>query len=152
MPLREQFTALVSIGDVPPEAPHLGPCWIWEGPRTTKGYGRICIAGKDTQAHRLAYELFVGPIPVGLTIDHLCRVHECVNPRHLEAVTNRENLLRGHGACAEHARKTHCPRGHAYDEANTYHWRGHRKCRICENARTAVRNKRRREQKSLRSL
>lgn len=75
-------------------------CWLWTGSRTTKGYGHLLVDGRFTQAHRLAYELEVGPIASGLVIDHLCRVRHCVNPAHLEPVTNRENLRRGIAARA----------------------------------------------------
>ena len=83
-------------------------------------------------AHRFAYETFVGPIPEGLTIDHLCRIRHCVNPEHLEAVTDRVNILRGEGISAQHARATHCPQGHPYDLINTYVAPdGDRDCRDC---------------------
>lgn len=88
-------------------------------------------------AHRYAYEHFIGPIPEGLQVDHLCRVRNCVNPDHLEAVTCRENVLRGDGVAAANARATHCPQGHAYDEANTYTWtNGGRHCRACARIKT----------------
>lgn len=72
-------------------------CWIWKRKPNAKGYGQLRNprTGRTTTAHRYAYELVVGPIPDGLTIDHLCRVRACVRPDHLEPVTNRENLLRG---------------------------------------------------------
>ena len=110
-------------------------CWLWEAALSTRGYGRITIAGRQYQAHRLAYESLVGPIPEGRQVDHLCRVRRCVNPAHLEIVTGRENVLRGNTIVAQHAAKTHCPRGHEYSAENTRRWRGHRKCRTCENAR-----------------
>lgn len=72
-----------------------GGCWIWTGSVEGKGYGHPTIAGKKHPAHRLAYELLVGPVPEGLHLDHLCRVRRCVNPEHLEPVTSRENSLRG---------------------------------------------------------
>ncbi len=84
-------------------------------------------------AHRAAYELYVGPIPEGLTIDHLCRNTLCVNPAHLEAVTMRENILRGTGPSAQAARKTHCLRGHPFDDGNTlFRATGKRVCRACQ--------------------
>jgi len=83
-------------------------CWIWMGYRDPRGYGRINVDHKAMLAHRLSYELHLGPIPEGLTIDHLCRVHSCVNPNHLEAVTALENWTRG----IPGQTKGWCHRGH----------------------------------------
>lgn len=94
-------------------------CWVWRGPRQNAGYGHIG-RGKKHLIHRLTYEHFVGAIPAGLQIDHLCRVRLCCCPWHLEAVTQRENILRGEGITAVCARKTHCPRGHEFSADNTY--------------------------------
>jgi hypothetical protein len=107
-------------------------CWEWTALIHTAGYGnfRPHNQGPLLYAHRYAYELARGPIPAGLTIDHLCRNRACVNPAHLEPVTNRENIQRAA------ALKTHCPQGHPYDETNTYRHKGHgRECRTCVNAR-----------------
>lgn len=117
-------------------------CWRWQRSLNANGYGRIGFYARGPQyAHRVSYETFVGPIPEGLAIDHLCRVRDCVNPEHLEPVTNRENLLRGIGFAARYAATTHCPQGHPYDEANTYYrpGRGGRNCRRCgvDRARAA---------------
>lgn len=81
-------------------------------------------------AHRVAYETWVGPIPDGLTIDHLCRNRLCIEPTHLEPVTNRENIQRGGNSL-----KTHCPQGHPYDEVNTASRNNRRYCRTCERVR-----------------
>ncbi len=94
----------------------MGGCIIWTGHIDKDGYGKV----GNVRAHRIAYENVCGPIPVGLTIDHLCRVRACVNPDHLEAVTRRENTIRGNGPSALNARKTACVNGHPFDEANTY--------------------------------
>jgi hypothetical protein len=83
-------------------------------------------------AHRWAYESEVGPIPIGLTLDHLCKVRRCVRPDHLEAVTLQENLLRGLTFQASNAAKTRCPRGHPYTAQNTRHHCGSRHCKTCE--------------------
>lgn len=121
-------------GPIPEHRPNLGHCWLWTGARNDLGYGRFYVGpGELTQAHRFAYELLVGPLPNGLVPDHLCRVPPCVRPSHLEVVTSRENTVRGNGWGGVNARKTHCPRGHAYDEANTYrNPRGARECRACK--------------------
>ena len=71
-------------------------CWLWTSNLSQKGYGRFMRKNNRMKAHRWAYEHFIGPIPEGLTIDHLCKVKSCVNPKHLEAVTNEENIMRYH--------------------------------------------------------
>ena len=109
-------------------------CWIWQASKRPNGYGQVRVAGRNMLAHRWAYELLVGPIPDGLVLDHLCRVIACVNPAHLEPVTQRENTLRGEGLPAQRARKTHCVHGHEFTDANTYrdpNRNGRRTCRIC---------------------
>lgn len=106
-------------------------CWPWVAGVNGRGYGSFFDGSKDARAHRFAYELMVGPIPKGLVIDHLCRNRLCVNPAHMEPVTNKENSLRGEGAPARHARKTHCERGHEFNEANTRLYQGTRCCRTC---------------------
>ena len=111
-------------------------CVIWPKSRTSKGYGQTSPdPGRATRlAHRQAWERVNGPIPEGLTIDHLCRNKACVNVEHLEVVTQRVNILRGNNLAARNARKTHCPEGHSYDEINTYHYGGLRHCRACRRA------------------
>ena len=110
-------------------------CWEWQGNRRISGYGRLQVEGRETQAHRFAYELLIGPIPDGLDIDHLCRNRGCVNPAHMEPVTPTENTLRGVGAAAINARKTHCIRGHPFNLLNTVYRQGFRQCRTCEEKR-----------------
>lgn len=95
-------------------------CWLWTAAIDRAGYGRIGGAdGRILYAHRVAYELAVGEIPKGLVIDHLCRVRHCVNPDHLEVVSQRQNILRGTAPVVENARKTHCKWGHEFTPENT---------------------------------
>lgn len=115
-------------------------CWLWTG-GLNDGYGRFRAGGKPVQAHVYSYERFVGPVPVGLVLDHKCRVRCCVNPAHLEPVTNEENIRRGDAGVWLLA-KTHCPSGHPYAGDNLYfHRRGDRLCRTC--SREAARRYRR---------
>ena len=106
-------------------------CWLWRGYIDPKGYGRFYWNKREGRAHRFSYETFIGPIPDGLTIDHLCRVRHCVWPDHLEAVSSRINILRGAGISARNARKTHCKRGHPLSGGNLYVNSGSRFCREC---------------------
>lgn len=129
-PLPERFWAKV-------DKTHPSGCWVWTA-ALCNGYGMFGFNGM--RAHRLAYIELVGEIPAGLVIDHLCRNRACVNPAHMEPVTNRENILRGVGIVAQCAAKTHCPKGHPYDEANTWMSKaGSRHCRTCKNAKDRAR-------------
>lgn len=116
-------------------------CWPWTGALNAQGYG--CFSGMrhvSTAAHRVVYTLLVGQIPSGLHLDHLCRNPICVNPAHLEPVTHAENVRRA----ADQDRSPVCPRGHAFDDENTYvRTDGYRKCRACarEKAREAYRTR-----------
>lgn len=74
-----------------------GECWLWKGAINEHGYGHMRSEGRFVRPHRVAYELLVGPVPEGLVLDHLCRTPACVNPAHLEPVTQSENLKRGIG-------------------------------------------------------
>ena len=125
-------------------------CWVWTGALFTPyPYGAFQERTKHTvRAHRFSYELRYGPIPDGLPLDHLCRNPPCVNPEHLEAVSQGENIRRGLTGKLNNwnLRKTHCPQGHAFDLFNTYFnpGTGGRQCRTCrQNARPAERARRR---------
>jgi len=116
-----------------------GDCWLWVGPvnKLRGGYGIVSTGHKgQARAHRMAWELLVGPIPPGLKLDHRCRNPPCVNPDHLEPVTDAVNIRRGVAAAVTRRRRaavTKCKRGHPFDESNTYiapdGWRECKKCR-----------------------
>lgn len=111
-------------------------CWVPRRSTLAGGYVLVWDHGRQRLAHRVMYEGLVGPIPAGLTLDHLCRNRACCNPEHLEPTTLRENTLRGEAVSAINARKTHCIRGHAFDSANTYEYKGARHCRACRAMRS----------------
>jgi len=113
-------------------------CLLWTG-ALTKGYGVTSQDGKPLYVHRVMYEWFVGPIPDGTEIDHLCRNKHCAAPAHLEAVPHAENIRRGDTG-KHNAIKTHCQYGHPYDDANTYRAKnGARLCRQCTYERNKAR-------------
>jgi hypothetical protein len=121
-------------GPIPDIRPDLGRCWMWTGATNSDGYGILKMKRRTAYMPRWSYEHHVEPIPEGLEPDHLCRVRACVNPDHLEPVTHKENVLRGFSPMAINARKTHCIRGHAFDEVNTGKAGGPgggRRCRAC---------------------
>jgi HNH endonuclease len=138
----------------------ISSCWLWTGRLSHNGYPRVAWRITSThQAHRIAYEEFIGPIPAGMVLDHTCHRPEncpggkgckhrrCINPVHLEPVTIRENLRRGHGpaaglraAHAQRASVTHCPQGHKYTTKNTYTYQGCRSCKACAQVRGEKRN------------
>ncbi len=130
-PLEDRFWEKVR-GDSPDE------CWEWTASTTGTGYGQLMFPDRRLRkAHRIAYELVIGVIPPGLTLDHLCRNRKCVNPAHLEPVTHRENILRGEGLGATKARQTHCKRGHPLSGDNLYvppKRPRQRHCRACADA------------------
>lgn len=144
--LAQRFAALVS------PMPDANGCIVWIGATNGKnGYGIFRGGdGRDARgsrkwvlAHRYAYEHradgVLCTIPKGMTLDHLCRNRVCVNPAHLEPVTQRENTLRGEAPSARQARQTHCKNGHEFTEANTKREGRKRRCRICTAAREKVR-------------
>lgn len=116
-------------------------CWIWTGTIDASGYGKFYnpATQADGLAHRLSYEAALGPIPSGLTLDHLCRITRCVNPAHLEPVTLEENIRRAART------KTHCVNGHPFDEANTGKKPGGvRRCLTCHREQQREYSRRRR--------
>ena len=134
-----QFAAYVDKdGPVPECRPELGPCWVWEKRLSKNGYAYLSVDGRKTQAHRWAYEHFVGAVPDGLEPDHLCRNTGCVNyERHLELVTHQTNTLRGESPPAQYARRDACSKGHDFSAENTFRrGGGARGCRICDRARS----------------
>lgn len=108
-------------------------CWLWMRSVNWGGYGSMGVNGRSCKAHRVSYELLVGPIPEGLTLDHLCGVRCCVNPAHLEPVTRGENTLRGNAPSAQKARMKTCVRGHELTLTNS----GQRRCLICKRQYSA---------------
>lgn len=110
-------------------------CWLWTGWVDRDGYGK-CSRDGEQYVHRWTYKTLVGPIPDGYVIDHLCRVKRCVRPDHLEPVTPGENTLRMMRSLGRFGCATHCPKGHPYDEENTYvSPSGRRHCRECNRVR-----------------
>lgn len=113
--------------------PDSSGCWEWTASKRN-GYGQFGASARHIEpAHRVAYELLIGPIPNGLVIDHLCRNTACCNPEHMEPVTNVENVMRGEGFAPGNAAKETCIRGHLLSGPNVYihPTRGSRQCRIC---------------------
>lgn len=109
-------------------------CWLWRGSKTADGYGHFNALRKHHLAHRGVYNLLKGEIPPGMQLDHLCRTRLCVNPNHMEVVTQQENIRRG--KTGENMRsRTHCRRGHEYNEENTAHPRKNPKWRDCKLCR-----------------
>lgn len=110
-------------------------CWVWTGSvfkQKYSTYSQIRIKNKCRKAHQVSYEVFIGPIPQGRELDHLCKNKLCINPAHLEPVTHFENMERGYWTT-----KDECIHGHSYGGGNTYlNTRGHRECRTCRKERS----------------
>lgn len=147
--IRERLLAKVVVDLDGPWLMDESPCWRWTG-RLTGGYGQIGFNGRTAYAHRVAYELWFGPVPGSppggkrdgdnLDIDHLCRNRACINPAHLEVVTHKVNVMRGRAATAVNAAKTHCtPGNHEFTPENTYVSPDgkHRECRACRDGQKA---------------
>jgi len=131
----------------------LDGCWTWTGAYTRYGYarrsgdegvemrrGKLVRVRTTRHVHRQVYELAWGPIPPGFTIDHVCFNRGCIRPSHLRTMSRAENVLRGRGVCAEHARQRVCRLGHPLAGENVLHERGpngrmQRRCRTCKNDR-----------------
>lgn len=137
-------------GPVPEHRPELGPCWTWIPQASFGGYGQFSSHGKVMGSHRAAYMHYVGEIPGGWEVDHLCRNRNCVNAPggHLEAVTRPENLRRAkswEGGAAFQRNKTHCVAGHEYAGTNLRTGKdGRRYCRECDKRYTAEHRARKR--------
>jgi len=130
-PRRDTFVQRVKLVQRGPQ-----DCWNWLWAIDNRGYGRAYVDGKDVPAHRAVWEYFCGKVPPGKQLDHLCRNRCCVNPRHLEPVWQRENVLRGMSPPAQAARKGFCSRGHPLVESNIYRLaRGERVCKLCDKHR-----------------
>jgi hypothetical protein len=126
MPEERFFACIAQVGD----------CWVWCGTTQVGGYGKFMADSRSYLAHRWAYEYMRAGIPDGLHLDHLCSNPPCVNPWHLEPVTQQENLRRSNNHVGMNARKTHCLRNHEFTPDNTYvDKRGRRMCRRCMRIR-----------------
>lgn len=123
-----------------------GECWLWTGRILPNGYGSVSVSGGQYVAHRVAYTLVNGPVPLELDLDHLCRVRACINPSHLEPVTRAENLQRSElTGPGKNIRKTHCIRGHSLADARRIITRTgviKRACKACQRERDAAREPR----------
>lgn len=124
-----------------------GECWNWVARVDKDGYGVFSLNRKNVRAHRYSYEEYKGKIGSGLVIDHLCRNKSCVNPDHMETVTNKENILRGFWGGAINHRKTHCINGHPLSGKNLYVQvkTGKRYCRTCDRRRGTEYEKRKKQ-------
>ena len=146
----DKFTRFASTIAVDP----ISKCWNWMGAVDRDGYGVFTATSRywgsqiKVKAHRFSMFMFSRPCPDDLVVDHLCRNRKCVNPTHLEAVSNKENLLRGVGFCGVNVRKTHCHNGHEFNELNTYKIpNGGRSCKACAREGDKIRKRKYRAEK-----
>lgn len=135
-PIEDRFEAKIDR--------QLDGCWLWTGATMRNGYGvfKVGSSAGTVLAHRFSYEIHVGPIPDGMQIDHVrdrgCTNRHCVNPAHLEAVPQRENLRRGDGFVGFNSRKTRCPNGHPYDAVyDSGRGKPERTCTTCQRRPSA---------------
>lgn len=146
-PVADRFSEKIAAADE-------NGCVRWLAGTNGAGYGFLRLSPREGSrrmyAHRWFYEHYVGPIPDGAHLDHLCRNTLCVNPAHLEPVSQRTNVLRGISPCAENAAKTACKRGHELAGANLYinPSSGYRQCRECSRERDRQRRPRSRKKQS----
>jgi hypothetical protein len=136
----QRFYAKVDKGE------EFDDCHLWTGAKDSDGYGKVRLPdGRTRGSHIVAWEMATQQdLPDGWHVDHLCRIHACCNPDHLEAVPHAENVLRGESFTARNARKTHCPQGHEYTEDNIrWHKSANgayrRECKTCVSARDRAR-------------
>lgn len=108
-------------------------CWLWNGPLDRDGYGSFYLRRRSRRSHRVGWFSVNGPIPAGHVVNHKCGQRSCANPQHLELVTVRENALKdSRSPAAVNARKTHCPKGHAYDRVWVVKGKTQRVCSMCD--------------------
>ena len=119
-----------------------GDCWEWKSLHHKSGHGKFKLRGRMLGAHRIAYHAIVGEIGAGIELHHTCHNPGCVNPAHLQPLTKSEHSRLNPMSIAQ-ASQTHCKRGHAFTDENTYLWRGRRYCRECQRARDRRRGSRR---------
>lgn len=119
-------------------------CWQWRQYLNPDGYGQAWVNGVRGLVHRFVYQHLRGEIPDGMVIDHLCRNRACVNPDHMEVVTQRTNVIRGNGSAGIKARQTHCKNGHPLNGENLYYYKG-RRCRTCHRNHEKARRHQKRQ-------
>lgn len=127
------FSFVNKMGPIAHNRPDLGRCWLWKGGKDPRGYGIFWAGGASRRAHIWSYEMFTGPVPEGLELDHFaCDREDCVNYRHVQPATHWVNTLRSGNPAALNALKDKCPEGHDYDEGNTrVNGQGARECLKC---------------------